>query len=425
LGRSTQALILSRVLPIGFLVLIITVGISLWLTARLVDPLRKLAHAATLIGSGNWDESLSSTGETSVAAKRDDEIGELARSFQGMSEQLKISFGNLERSNAALRLVQDELQSTNEGLEQRVIARTQEMAAFYDVTLLTSESQDMSDLLEPALSRILDIGKCQAASIHLITEDQSSLHLVARQGLVSIEIDQVQTLAIQLEYQSDVSQSGDPILGSGLMDSAAMPKELGLERFHTYLGAQLRARGSSLGLLSCFRESEERFSVNEISLIVALAEQLGIAVENHPLNQSTREMAVLEERERLARDMHDSVTQSLYGLNLFARSGQKAVEEGDDERLANSLSQIQEHSMTALNEMRLSLYQLQPTIVENEGLAQALEGRLDSVERRLGIEANLEARTEFLAGQLDFETTPGGGTTVTVVIGTTVEGRQL
>jgi signal transduction histidine kinase len=279
------------------------------------------------------------------------------------------------------------------------------------------------------------------------------------------------------------------------MDSAAMPKELGLERFHTYMGAQLRARGSSLGLLSCFRESEERFTINEISLIVALAEQLGIAVENHRLNQSTREMAVLEERERLARDMHDSVTQSLYGLNLFARSGQKAVEEGDDERLANSLSQIQEHSMTALNEMRLSLYQLQPTTVENEGLVQALEGRLDSVERRLGIETNLEvtghvdlpvrvagelyyiaiealnnvlrhadaskvtvrvssndnhtelqiadnrrgfdtenvsqgmglgnmkARTEFLAGQLDFESTPGGGTTVTVVIGTSVEGR--
>ena len=90
-------------------------------------------------------------------------------------------------------------------------------------------------------------------------------------------------------------------------------------------------------------------------------------MENHRLYQNTRAMAVLEERERMARDMHDSVTQSLYGLNLFARSGQKAVEEGDMDRLANSLAQIQNHSLAALKEMRLSPYQLQPSTVEVEG----------------------------------------------------------
>ena len=107
-------------------------------------------------------------------------------------------------------------------------------------------------------------------------------------------------------------------------------------------------------------------------------------------------MAVLEERERMARDMHDSVTQSLYGLNLFARSGQKAVEEGDMDRLANSLAQIQNHSLAALKEMRLSPYQLQPSTVEDEGLVRALEFRLDSVERRLGIETDLQ-----ITGQID------------------------
>ena len=119
-------------------------------------------------------------------------------------------------------------------------------------------------------------------------------------------------------------------------------------------------------------------------------------MENHRLYQNTRAMAVLEERERMARDMHDSVTQSLYGLNLFARSGQKAVEEGDMDRLANSLAQIQNHSLAALKEMRLSPYQLQPSTVEDEGLVRALEFRLDSVERRLGIETDLQ-----ITGQID------------------------
>ncbi len=395
LDNSTLSLVLTRILPVGGVILILALGFGLWLTGRLVTPLQKLAVAARQIGEGRWDEVLSPTGDTGAAAKRQDEVGQLAQSLQTMGEQLKVSFGDLQTRNSELRLAQGELHETNEILEQRVTARTEEMAALFEVTMLTSESQDLADLIGPALARIIDIGSCQASCIHLLSGDQTYLSLVAHQGLAPDEIASLETVAVQPEFSAWLQLTGDPILMPDLNAPSIVPQELRAAKYRSYLGAQLRARGAPQGLLSCFRESDEQFLINEVSLLVALGEQLGVVVENHRLYQGTRTVAILEERERLARDMHDSVTQSLYGLTLFARSGREAAEDGDMGRVERSLAQLEEHSSNALREMRLSLYRLQPLMIENEGLVKALEYRLDSVERGLGIEPELQADSEI------------------------------
>ena len=250
-------------------------------------------------------------------------------------------------------------------------------------------------LLGPALTRIIDIGSCRASCIHLLSEDQNYLYLVAHQGLAPDEITSLETVAVQPEFSDWFKRTGDPILTPDLKAPSIVPQELRAAEYRSYLGAQLRARGAPQGLLSCFKESNAQFLINEVSLLVALGEQLGVVVENHRLYQATRSVAVLEERERLARDMHDSVTQSLYGLTLFARSGREAAEDGDMSRVEQSLARLEEHSSNALREMRLSLYRLQPLMIENEGLVKALEYRLDSVERRLGIDPELQADREI------------------------------
>ena len=395
LDRSTRSLVLTRILPVAGLILVVALGLGLWLTGRLVAPIQNLAVAARRIGEGRWDEALSPTGDTGRAAQRDDEVGQLARSFQEMRDQVRTAFSNLQSSNSDLRLAQDELREANEGLEDRIAARTQEMAALFDVTMLTSESQDVSDLLGPALTRIIELGSCQAACIHLFTDGHSSLYMVAQRGLPSNVVARMENIPIQDVLAERMDRSGDPILIPEMSTSTVLPAEMEAEGLPSYLGAQLRARGTAQGLLSCFRESGQQFLMNEVSMLVALAEQLGVVVENHRLYQQTRNMAVLEERGRMARDMHDSVTQSLYGLTLFARSAREAAENKDVTRLESNLGQIEDSSRNALAEMRLSLHQLQPITVERQGLVEALRSRLESVEQALGIESQLHIDGEI------------------------------
>lgn len=104
--------------------------------------------------------------------------------------------------------------------------------------------------------------------------------------------------------------------------------------------------------------------------------------------------AVMEERSRLARELHDSVSQSLYSLTLFAETGRQLVEKGDLESLRHCFSEIVSSSQVILKEMRLLMFDLRPAALEEEGLLGALRKRLDSVEQRSGVKAELQVTGE-------------------------------
>jgi signal transduction histidine kinase len=160
--------------------------------------------------------------------------------------------------------------------------------------------------------------------------------------------------------------------------------------FQTYLGAQIKIGSRTEGILSCYRFTDRGYGIDEIALVTALAEQLGMMLETQRLRKHAASMAVLEERQRLARDLHDSVTQTLYSLSLFSRAGREAAEDGDATRLAHSLAELERNTLHALREMRLLLYELRPADLEQEGLARAIQLRLDTVERRVGLQLDVQ-----------------------------------
>jgi signal transduction histidine kinase len=108
-------------------------------------------------------------------------------------------------------------------------------------------------------------------------------------------------------------------------------------------------------------------------------------VEMHRLREEAEATAVVQERQRLARDLHDSVTQSLYSLSLFSRAGREAADDGDMARLSRNLDEMERNTLHTLREMRLLLYELRPANLQQEGLVRALELRLHAVARRANV----------------------------------------
>jgi len=102
------------------------------------------------------------------------------------------------------------------------------------------------------------------------------------------------------------------------------------------------------------------------------------------------ELAVLQERNRLARELHDSVTQSLYSLTLFTEAARHMVEDLGEENIEQYIGQIGVIGQQALKEMRLLVYEQQPPELKREGLVRTLRKRLEAVEGRAGVEAHLE-----------------------------------
>jgi PAS domain S-box-containing protein len=116
--------------------------------------------------------------------------------------------------------------------------------------------------------------------------------------------------------------------------------------------------------------------------------------ERKKVEEQLEEAATAAERQRLARELHDSVTQSLYGLDLLANAAQQTLAAGKIERASEHVREILSLSQSALADMRLLIFELRPPLLEQEGLAGALRARLGSVEGRAGLRTRFDVQGE-------------------------------
>jgi signal transduction histidine kinase len=167
-----------------------------------------------------------------------------------------------------------------------------------------------------------------------------------------------------------------------------------VEAFKTLVGIPLVLKDEVYGAITLYYNTPREFSEEEIELAVTFSDQAALAIENARLRNQAERGAALAERSRLARDLHDSVTQSLYSVTLYAEAAARLIVAGDHAQAAGHLREVRDTAQEALREMRLLIFELRPPALEKTGLAAALQTRLDSVELRGGIKAELRVEGE-------------------------------
>jgi signal transduction histidine kinase len=275
-------------------------------------------------------------------------------------------------------------------LERRLAARTAEVATFFDLTLLTGQAVRLSDVFVQVLPRIIEVTRSDAISIHLLDERRATLQLAGQLNLASDLLPTAQVGQLPRPFRRWIAQPNDPLLTTDLAGQIGLPPSFHALGLRTYLGAQIRVGAGIKGVLSCYRASDRGYGLDEVALVSALAEQIGMMLANQQLRESAQALAVVEERQRLARDLHDAVTQSLYSVALFAQAGREAATDGDHERVDQLLDELKRTTLHALREMRLLLYELRPADLQQEGLVRALQLRLSTVERRAGLRLSVQ-----------------------------------
>jgi signal transduction histidine kinase len=158
----------------------------------------------------------------------------------------------------------------------------------------------------------------------------------------------------------------------------------------SFLGVPIVSR---TGIVAAFyltdREGAAEFSHEDQRLIEMLAAHAAIAIENARLLERSRELSAIEERNRLARDLHDSVVQKLFGVALAAESASTLLErDGGEARV--QVERVRELAQDAIGELRSLVFQLRPAAVATEGLAAALRKHVEVLRRVHGVEIELE-----------------------------------
>src|SRR5207249_566793 len=139
----------------------------------------------------------------------------------------------------------------------------------------------------------------------------------------------------------------------------------------SWMAVPLLLRDQVIGMLVLTSKEANAFTPRHATLALAIANQAAIAIENARLYEQTQELAALEERQKLARELHDSVSQALYGIALGLHTARIQLDR-DPAELPESLDYLLSLAEAALAEMQALIFELRPESLEREGLVAAL-----------------------------------------------------
>lgn len=160
-------------------------------------------------------------------------------------------------------------------------------------------------------------------------------------------------------------------------------------RYRAYVAVPIIVREEMRGALMVYYQQPHLFSPDEISLVTAFRDQAALALENTWLHEQVRQIAIADERDRIARDLHDSVTQTLYGITLCTEASIRHLSYGETTAAAEHLNQMQGLAQEALQEMRTLIYQLHSPFLGGQNLVEALQARIQVIEIQAGLQIDL------------------------------------
>ena len=306
-------------------------------------------------------------------------------------------------NNPDLQQILDAFQTERDERERATAALERKNAELYgELQRRLAESESFNRVLvsllqKTVLEQVLDIVCAEAQG--LIGATGSAVLLVTDQAWLEVKhhlgkpLAAVEPVPVDGSLAGRVMRQGEPVV---LNDPAP------LERAQVYqwpsglsalLAVPLHVNGGVIGVLDVVNKAGG-FTAEDVSVMSIFANQAAMAIEHARLQQQAEQLAVLAERQRLARELHDSVTQSLYSVTLYANAAVLALAAGKHAVTAGYLQELQETAQEGMRDMRLLIFQLHPPVLETEGLVAALQARLAAVEGRAGLQPEFRVEGE-------------------------------
>lgn len=296
-------------------------------------------------------------------------------------------------------------------LEARVRERTQELErrrqvadSLREILALINTNASLDEILNQIVAQAIQLLGADAGAIYQLHEQdgilrlqQSRMHDAAEITLrhVMVQADTPMSRAVRTRQPTTMTNEPTimPILPGDLREEALPLWE---EGFQAMLSAPLVVKDEVYGSLVLYYRSRHNFSEEALSLVATFCDQAALAVENARLYAQIEHAAVAAERSRIAHDLHDSVTQTLFSASIIAdvlpRLWQRS--QGEAER---RLQELRELTRGALAEMRTLLLELRPTALVNVSLSDLLHQLADAIvgRARLPIEVRVQGKEEL------------------------------
>jgi signal transduction histidine kinase len=277
--------------------------------------------------------------------------------------------------------------------------RTRELTALLEVSRAVASSLDLSDVLGAILNHLGAITEHTGASILLMKDDafefveaRSITGMRARIGArIPFTVGPGLAAAMKAgeaviidDVRADETMAADY---RAVIRSIGVPDQPPFNVIRSWMSVPLALKDRVLGALTISWTAPSYFTPDHARLARAFADQASIAIENARLYEQAQQLAATEERQRLARELHDSVSQALYGIALGARTARTLLDR-DPPAAVEPVEYILSLAEVGLAEMRALIFELRPESLESEGLNAAIRKQVEAVQARHGIQVD-------------------------------------
>lgn len=344
---------------------LIPIGVATYGVNQLTKPIDQMIKAAREIADGHFGRK--------IEADTGDELEDLAIQFNKMSDELAQSYANL---------------------EQRVADRTQELATVNAVAKVASRSLNIEEVLQNTLETIVDVTSIDAGIAYRFNPDTKILTAIANAGFSEAYVNKFKYLPLSLtNYQADGNYTEifvDEVEGHSI---PAMRDELKVEGVQIIVRLILWNKGRAMGFIGLGKRSPEMLTDEEIVMFKTIGRQVSVALENAVLYEQAESTAVAAERNRLARELHDAVSQTLFSASLIAEVLPQLYEVNPPEG-EKRLHELRRLARGALAEMRTLLMELRPAALTQSSLADLLQQLTDAALGRAQLPVKLSVEGE-------------------------------
>lgn len=361
--EADRALAQNRLVLILSALTIITLvmgGMYVQIRQTVITPIKRLTEVAEAITQGNY--------HVRCQVNTGDELETLARAFNEMV--------------ASISRYQHALQT-------QVRRRTRELEAISNIALTASEAKPLDVLLQEALTQAKDVVHAEGGAICL-----SSGHRVDFVALENLS-PEVRRCLLAEEMQDRIRefiQTASNVLF--IPDLRKAPGSIATNPFVTclleegqyrsLLAVPLRSRQHTLGCILLFHPQPHHFPEEAVQFLTSVGNQLGVAVQNAHYHEKVAQLAILEERQRIARELHDSIAQTLGWLSLKLEMLADDLKAQPRERLEQDVSTMQRVVREAVYDVRESILALRQNPAQR--LVPAVSAWIRDFRRRTGLD---------------------------------------
>ncbi|MHB8085544.1 MAG: histidine kinase [Dehalococcoidia bacterium] len=346
---------------------VVVSGISFLLSETITRPVMALTKGSENIGKGELDFT--------IDVNTGDEMQVLAEQFNAMGAALQESYSNLEQK--VIERTEKERQ------------RAEQLRTINEVSRKISSIVNLDELLAYVGNLLRQTFHFYNVNIFLFEPNSGklmlkTLHFSGQKSVIPVGV------PLEMDEEGIIgkaARSADYVLVNDMEVEPRYKKSDNRGESKSELAVPVKMGERVLGVLDIESAEVNGFDEADVFTAQTLADQLAVAIENARLYQETRQMAVTEERNRMAREIHDTLAQGFTGIILQLEATEQALGDTSDE-VQRHLNQARSLARKSLAEARRSVWNLNPQALEQLRLDEAIKQEVDRFRQDNGIEAN-------------------------------------